>query len=276
MFLTSGPLRTRGAWSVVTVTIQVSSSGAWQRDPGTEAAGGRRNPQNADRVVHQEDPTRPVTSACDHIAAHVPATMPFWKPWTWWDTTMSTVGACGASCATASTGTVTTAGMIGTENVSAVGAWSVRTGWRGGWHGPTHAHDQRSATVEIHRLYDYVAGDFMWTGIDYWARCAGRPRIAVAGRSTCAASPRTSTISTRVSGRTSRCCTVSPIDLAGPGGAGHPRVCYTNCGSVELFLNGRSTASRPMPFHATASIRARTGENRSTFRPCGPPRPTCT
>ncbi len=120
-------------------------------------------------VVHREDPTRPATSGCDNIAAHIPATIEFLE-------NLDVVG-------------YNYAGrwedrrekyysldhhryphwkMIGTENISIPGIRGEYSLEGQGWWGP---YPTQSITAEqlwrFTRTYDYVAGDFMWTGIDY-------------------------------------------------------------------------------------------------------------
>jgi beta-galactosidase len=203
-------------------------------------------------VVHNEDPTRPVTSACDNIEAHVPTTEAFLEA-------LDVVGYNYVDrwaerrelCYSVDRQRYPRRRMIGTENVSVAGVrgeYDLES--RHGWHGPYHTRMIRAEQLwKFTRLYDYVAGDFMWTGIDYLGE-------------------------TRWPAKNTSC---GPIDLCGfpkdefyfyqsqwtdapvmhlfphwtwPGREGRviPAICYTNCDSVELFLNGRSFGEQVLSF----------------------------
>ncbi len=120
-------------------------------------------------VVHQEDPTRPATSGCDNIAAHIPATLEFLEG-------LDVVGYNYAGrweerrekYYSLDHQRFPTRKMIGTENISIPGVRGEYSLEGQGWWGP---YPTQSITAEqlwrFTRTYDYVAGDFMWTGIDY-------------------------------------------------------------------------------------------------------------
>jgi beta-galactosidase len=141
--------------------------------------------------------------------------------------------------------------MIGTENVSVAGVRGVYdVKGRHGWHGPYYKRMIRAEQLwKFTRLHDYVAGDFMWTGIDYLGE-------------------------SRWLGKNTLC---GPIDMCGfakdeyyfyqsqwtdmpvmhifphwtwPGHEGEviPVICYTNCDSVELYVNGKSFGEQVISF----------------------------
>ncbi len=120
-------------------------------------------------VVHEEDPTRPVTSGCDNIAAHIPATLEFLEG-------LDVVGYNYAGrweerrekYYSLDHHQFPHRKMIGSENISIPGV-------RGEYSLEPRAGGalirSQSITAEqlwnFTRMNDYVAGDFMWTGIDY-------------------------------------------------------------------------------------------------------------
>ncbi|MBN1139403.1 MAG: DUF4982 domain-containing protein [Anaerolineae bacterium] len=203
-------------------------------------------------AVRQADPTRPITSGCDNIAAHVPATEAFLEA-------LDVVGYNYVDrweerrelCYSIDRHRFPQRRMIGSENTSLAGArGDYALDEAHGWHGPYHT---RMIDVEqlwkFTRLYDYVAGDFMWTGIDYLGE-------------------------TRWPAKNTSC---GPIDMCGfykdafyfyqsqwtkepvlhlfphwnwPGKEGQPIpvICYTNCDSVELIVNGRSLGTKSLAF----------------------------
>src|SRR5690606_27730911 len=119
-----------------------------------------------------EDPTRQVTVACDNIEAEpVPAYQEF----------LDELDVVGYNyVARWRTRTETFYGddrhrypnriMIGSENPSVCGIrgeYSLEPK-EGSWFGPYHtAMITAEQLWKFTRMHDYVAGDFMWTGIDY-------------------------------------------------------------------------------------------------------------
>ena len=92
----------------------------------------------------------------------------------------------------------------------------------------------------------------MWTGRRLPGRePSGRSRGSRPGCSTSPAIPRTPTTCTRACGRIDPCC-ISSRTGTGPGANGQmiPVLAYTNCNSVELFLNGRSLGEKRLEFPA--------------------------
>jgi beta-galactosidase len=99
------------------------------------------------------------------------------------------------------------------------------------------------------RVYDYVAGDFMWTGIDYLGESFWPMKSAFAGV--------IDTCGFKKDGfyfYQSQWTDKPMLHLAPhwnwKGKEGHliPVTCYTNCDTVELFLNGRSLGVKGYEF----------------------------
>jgi beta-galactosidase len=195
-------------------------------------------------VVRQEDPTRPVTSGCDHIAAHVPATEAFLEA-------LDVVGYNYVDrwgerrelCYSIDRHQHPQRRMIGTENASAAG---VRGEYdlddSGSWRGPYHTRMIRAAQLwKFTRLHDYVAGDFMWTGIDYLGEVSWPAKNASCGPIDLCGFPKDEYYFYQSQWTDEPVLHLFP-HWTWPGREGQVIrvVCYTNCDSVELFLNERS------------------------------------
>ena len=223
--------------------------------PDQKTEEGSKTLQILSEICHQEDPTRPVTQACDNIAADGGATTleflngldivgynyvdrwherrelfysidrhdhPDWK-------------------------------MIGTENRSnhGVSRGDYSLGDDPSVINPNYNYGMIDVEQlwKFTRMHDYVIGDFMWTGVDY----LGESFWPYISRS------------------------FAPLDLCGfekdgfyfyqsqwtkepmlhlfphwnwEGREGQiiPVLCYTNCNEVELFLNGKSYGTKRLEF----------------------------
>jgi len=205
-------------------------------------------------ICHQEDPTRPVTSACDDIAADGGSTTlaflngldivgynyvdrwherrelyysidhhdhPNWK-------------------------------MIGTESVS-IG------GFRGGYSlgkdssvvKPNYNYwmiraEQLWKFVKVH---DYVIGDFMWTGIDYLGEAFWPYKSSFSGVMDLCGFPKDGYYFYQSQWTKKPMIHLFPHwNWPGREGQVIPVLCYTNCDSVELFLNGKSFGVKSIEF----------------------------
>ena len=232
------------------------------------SAGNEINEQKTDRgqevlrmlidTFHKEDPTRPVTVANDKIVADDgPAKLPFlemqdivgynyvdrwherrelyysidrhdhpdWK-------------------------------MIGTENVSIPsirGQYllpSDKTAAR-----PGRSLDYRVSMIRAEQLwrvtssYDYVIGDFMWTGIDYLGEAFWPNKNASSGVIDLCGFPKDSYYFYQSQWTDKPMIHLSPHwNWAGNEGRVIPVIVYTNCDSVELFLNGKSFGMKSAVF----------------------------
>ncbi|MBN1935587.1 MAG: DUF4982 domain-containing protein [Anaerolineae bacterium] len=203
-------------------------------------------------VVHREDPTRPVTSACDNIAAHIPAT----------DAFLDALDVVGYNyvdrwaerrelCYSIDRHRYPRRKMIGTENTSVAGV-------RGeydleqaqGWHGPYHTRMIQAEQVwKFTRLYDYVAGDFMWTGIDYLGEVRWPAKNTSCGPIDLCGFPKDEFYFYQSQWTSAPMLHILP-HWTWPGREGEviPVIGYTNCDSVELFLNERSFGEQVLSF----------------------------
>ena len=209
-------------------------------------------------TIHREDPTRPVTQANDRIAAgDGPAKLPFlelldivgynyvdrwferrelyysidrhdhpdWK-------------------------------MIGTENVSIGGLrgqYSIGpepTGSR-----PFRSGSYRTSMIEAEDLWkftsvnDYVIGDFMWTGIDYLGEAFWPTKSSSSGVIDLCGFPKDGYYFYQSQWTKKPMVHLSPHwNWAGHEGQVISVIVYTNCDSVELFLNGKSYGTKSYVF----------------------------
>jgi len=202
-------------------------------------------------TVHQEDPTRPVTSACDNIAAHIPATQAFLDQ-------LDVVGYNYAGRWEDRRETYYSLDhqrfphwkMIGTENISIPGVRGEYSLEPQGWWGP---YPTQSITAEqlwrFTRTYDYVAGDFMWTGIDYLGETRWPHKSASFGVIDLCGFPKDGYYFYQSQWTTEPMLYLFPHwNWQGKEAQVIPVLCYTNCDSVELFVNGRSFGVKSYAF----------------------------
>ena len=211
------------------------------------------------KVFHTEDPTRLVTVGCDHISSE-PASSAASPEFLalldvvgynyvdrWRDRTEKYYSIDRRAFPQRR--------FIGTESESMGG---IRGDYRGLFPGDVPGdffNLRRGRNIDVEQLwkfvstYDYVAGDFMWTGIDH----LGEARWPMKGS---------------ISGVIDTCgfkkdgfyfyqsqWTNKPVlhlfphwNWKGKEGQIVPVTCYTNCGTVELFLNGRSFGVKGFAF----------------------------
>ncbi len=209
-------------------------------------------------TFHREDPTRPVTQANDRIAAgDGPAKIPFlqlqdivgynyvdrwfhrrelyysvdrhdhpdWK-------------------------------MIGTENVSISGIrgkYSLMPEQSALWPGFTNNY--RTGMIRAEQLwrftstYDYVVGDFMWTGIDYLGEARWPNKNSSSGVMDLCGFPKDGYYFYQSQWTTAPMVHIFPHwNWKGHEGQVVQVIAYTNCDSVELFLNGKSFGTKSYVF----------------------------
>ena len=208
-------------------------------------------------IFHREDPTRPVTTGNDHIAADGGrATVPF----------LNALDVVGYNYvdrwherrelfAEQDRHDHPDWRMIGTESVSASDEFG--RGYSLGNDSAVVRPNYTTGMLRAERLWkwvathDYFAGDFMWTGIDYLGESIwpfkgfGSAPVDITGR------PKATFYLYQ-----SLWTALPVIHLAphwnwpGREGQAIPVLVYTNCNSVELFLNGRSLGVKRLEFPA--------------------------
>ena len=221
------------------------------------------------RVFHTEDPTRPVTVACDHIASEPTAVRPEF---------LAQLDVVGYNYVdrwreraqlyySIDHDAFPQRPVIGTESG---GMGGVRGEYRGLFPEPpvpaggaqTPARPMMGMmgggagrAIDTEQLwkfvgaYDYVSGDFMWTGIDYLGEARWPAKASSSGV--------IDTCGFRKDGfyfYQSQWTAKPMLHLLphwtwkGREGQFIPVTCYTNCDTVELFINGRPVGVRGYEF----------------------------
>jgi len=201
-------------------------------------------------AFHKEDPTRPVTVANDHIADPTyPAKLGFiemqdivgYNYVDRWGTRRELYYSIDRH-------DHPDWKMIGTESVSIPGI-------RGEYHLQSDSTsnpfarslDFRSNMIEAEQLWkfvslhDYVIGDFMWTGIDYLGEARWPSKSSSSGVMDLCGFPKDSYYFYQSQWTDKPVLHLFPHwNWTGHEGQVIPVFAYTNCDSVELFLNGKS------------------------------------
>jgi beta-galactosidase len=193
-------------------------------------------------IFHREDPTRPVTAGCDQIAAEPRAAPAEF---------LGLLDVVGYNYAdrwrerrelyySLDKAAHPNWRMIGTES-SGMG------GQRGG-----EAGGRGLDTEELWRFvrtHDYVAGDFMWTGIDYLGEARGATRGSSSGVIDSCGFPKDGYYFYQSQWTEKPVLHLFPHwNWKGREGVFLPVTCYTNCDAVELFLNGRPVGVKGYTF----------------------------
>lgn len=217
--------------------------------PEQSSAGGVKILRELQNLCHAEDPSRMVTSACDDIAAPAPirARDEFVNAL---DVTgYNYVGRWGKRAETyyeEDRERYPGRRFIGTENPSAGGL-------RGDYSTPENSlHDYRTVTLSYEslwryeRIHDFVAGDYLWTGIDYLGEAEWPHRGALSGvLDTAGFEKDTYYFFRSIWNEKEVTLHLLPHwNMTGREGEFIQVLCYTNCDAVKLFLNGRYVGMR--------------------------------
>jgi beta-galactosidase len=205
-------------------------------------------------VFRAEDPTRPVTVACDNIAAEPKATP---------DAFLEKLDVVGYNYVdrwrdrrekfySIDRHDYPKRRFIGTESP---GLGGVRGAYRLGDEPPIFGERSANNRIEAEQLqkfvqtYDYVSGDFMWTGIDYLGESFWPGKLASSGVLDTCGFPKDAYYFYQ------SVWTEKPVlhlfphwNWQGHEGEVITVACYTNCDTVELFLNGRSLGTKGFAF----------------------------
>ncbi|WP_274650790.1 glycoside hydrolase family 2 TIM barrel-domain containing protein [Paenibacillus humicola] len=215
-------------------------------------------------VCRREDPTRPVTLACDNIGSDINAAT---------DEFLELLDVVGYNYVNRWRGRTETfyaedrvrypqMKMIGSEHSS---VRSTRADYRlsgpltadtrsdeaAAWRNPTYYTGMIRAERlwKFTRMHDYVAGDFMWTGIDYLGEARWPNKSSSAGVIDLCGFPKDGYYFYKSQ------WTAEPMihpfphwNWEGREGQIIPVLCYTNCDTVELFVNGKSFGVKSCEF----------------------------
>lgn len=112
-------------------------------------------------------------------------------------------------------------------------------------------------------LNDYVIGDFMWTGIDYYGETSWPSRGATSGYlDNCGFKKDGFYFFKSIWTQEPTLHILPNWNLEGKEGQVIQVVCFTNCTEVELFVNGKSYGKKTLEFPRTGNI-----ENWRTYAP---------
>jgi beta-galactosidase len=209
-------------------------------------------------TFHREDPTRPVTQANDRIAAgDGPAKLPFLQMLDivgynyvdrWFERRELYYSIDRHDHPDWK--------MIGTENGSIGGLrGQYSIGPQPSGSRPFRSGSYKTSMIEAEELwkftsvYDYVIGDFMWTGIDYLGEAFWPTRSSSSGVIDLCGFPKDGYYFYQSQWTNKPMIHLLPHwNWAGHEGQVISVIAYTNCDTVELFLNGRSFGAKSYVF----------------------------
>ena len=237
-------------------SIVIWSAGNEVPDQVTEK--GSEVMQKLVETFHKEDPTRPVTQANDRIAAgDGPAKLPFLE-------LQDIVGYNYVDRWNERRELYYSVDrhdhpdwkMIGTENVSVGGLrgqYSVAPDKSD--RRPGRSRDYRLGMIQAEQLWkftsvnDYVIGDFMWTGIDYLGEAGWPNKNSSSGVIDLCGFPKDGYYFYQSQWIKKPMVHIFPHwNWAGHEGKIISVIAYSNCDTVELFLNGRSFGAKSYVF----------------------------
>jgi beta-galactosidase len=201
-------------------------------------------------TCHREDPTRPVTAACDNIYTdRASATPEFlnlldivgYNYVDRWGTRRETIYDDDRHA-------FPQRKMIGTESsvVGSRGDYALGTTRPPGYLQSMIRAEQLWKFIKVH---DYVVGDFGWTGIDYLGESRWPSKLAASGMLNTCGFPKDNYYFYQSQWTTNLMLHLFPHwDWKGKEGQVIPVVCYTSCDTVELFLNGKSFGVKSLEF----------------------------
>jgi beta-galactosidase len=208
-------------------------------------------------ILRSMDPTRPVTVACDRIAAEPKAALPEFLGMLdvvgynyvdrWRDRREKYYSIdrhdYPQRC------------MVGTETSSMRG---IRGDYPTGANGVAFGQPASNTRIEVEQLqkfiqtYNYVSGDFLWAGIDYLGEAAWPARSSTAGALDTCCFPKDSYYFYQSLWTDKPVLHLFPHwNWKGKEGEMITVTCYTNCDTVELFLNGKSLGVKGFCFPRT-------------------------
>jgi len=205
-------------------------------------------------ILHASDPTRPVTVGCDHIAAEPKAALPDF---------LAKLDVVGYNYVdrwrerreqfyAVDRRQFPQRRVIGTESEAMGG---VRGRYRLQEEPPVFGERSSNTRIAVEQLqkfvqtYDYVAGDFMWTGIDYLGEAFWPNKLGASGvLDTCGFAKDGYYFYQSLWTRTPVLRLFPHWNWAGKEGQVITMMCYTNCDTVELFLDRKSLGVKGYAF----------------------------
>jgi beta-galactosidase len=211
-------------------------------------------------ILHHEDPTRPVTAACDHIASEPEATP---------ESFLDLLDVVGYNYVdrwgkrrelyySSDRHDHPQRRFIGTENVNMIGVrgnTQTSTSFNGRAY---HLSNQRQEVEELQKFnasYDYVSGDFAWTGIDYLGEARWPNKLSSSGSIDTCGFPKDSYFFYQSLWTQAPVLHLMPHwNWVGKEGEVIQVSCFTNCDTVELFSNGKSLGAKGFNFPASGMV----------------------
>jgi beta-galactosidase len=205
-------------------------------------------------ILHKQDPTRLVTVACDQIAAEPHSALPEF---------LAELDVVGYNYVnrwrdrrdkyySIDRHDFPQRRFVGTENGSMPSFHPGRS------TSPYNGRPLSNTRIAVEQLeeftqtYDYVSGDFMWTGVDYLGEARWPDKSSSAGVITTAGVPKDGYYFYQSLWTKAPVLHVSPHwNWEGKEGEIIPVICFTNCDTVELFLNGKSLGVQGYMFPRT-------------------------
>ena len=228
-------------------------------------------------TFHNEDPTRPVTQANDRIAAgDGPAKLPFLE-------IQDIVGYNYVDRWNERRELYYSADrhdhpdwkMTGTENVSVGGLrgqYSIASDQSD--RRPGRSRDYRLGMIQAEQLWkftsvnDYVIGDFMWTGIDYLGEAGWPNKNSSSGVIDLCGFPKDGFYFYQSQWTKKPMVHILPHwNWAGSEGRVISVIAYSNCDTVELFLNGKSFGAKSYVFPQQGHSKSWNGYTRPYVAP---------
>jgi len=208
------------------------------------------------KIFHREDPTRPVTAACDQIAAEPKATPAEF---------LELLDLVGYNYVdrwrdrrekyySLDRHAYPQRRFIGTESS---GMGGVRGDYSWLWPGaaPSPFGFRSNSWLDTEQLwkfvhtYDYVSGDFMWAGIDYLGEARWPSRSSSSGVLDTCGFKKDGFYFYQSQWTEKPVLHLFPHwNWKGREGQFTRVLCYTNCDTVELFLNGKSVGTKGFEF----------------------------
>ncbi len=194
-------------------------------------------------ILHTQDPTRLVTVACDQIVAEPRGALPQF---------LAELDVVGYNYVgrwrdrrekfySVDRHAFPKRRFIGTENGAMPSFYPDESTSP---HNGMPASNERIEVEQLQRftqVYDYVSGDFMWTGVDYLGEARWPFKSSRSGVIDTCGFPKDGYYFYQSIWTKTPILHLSPHwNWAGKEGEIIPVICFTNCDTVELFLNGKS------------------------------------
>jgi len=229
--------------------------------PDQSAPDGAQTLRELLKIFHTEDPTRPVTVACDRIASEPPSNTV--RP-----EFLALLDVVGYNYADRWRDRADKYYAIDHAEFPNRRVVGTESGAMGGIRGdyrylfpaeatpmqrrflmPTNRALDVEELWQFVRTYDYVSGDFMWTGIDYLGEAFWPFKAAPSGAMDTCGFPKDGYYFYQSQWTAQPMIHLFPHwNWKGREGTVIPVTCYTNCDTVELFVNGKSFGEKGYEF----------------------------